>query len=196
VLVGVLALLLGLAAPGRRALRSYYFLIGLAFVLVQYGVVSTFSSFFGDPVSTAYAVVLLLLAGMALGSAQLPAFLGRPAKQRWGLAVIAASVSVAALAWRPVDLAFAPAALRLGVAALAVLPGAVLLGVFFPLGLRGQPARGRGDRVHLRCARNGRRLSALLPDRVAERHSGCARRWGVGLLRGLGRAASHVIAMV
>ena len=79
-------MLAGLAAPGRRALRAYYFLIGLAFVLVQYGVVSTFRSFFGDPVSTAYAVVLLLLAGMALGSARLPALLGRPPMQRRMLA--------------------------------------------------------------------------------------------------------------
>jgi len=138
VLAGFAALLLGLVAPGRRALRGYYFLIGLAFVLVQYGVVSTFRSFFGDPVSTAYAVVLLLLAGMALGSAQLPALLGRPARQRWGLAVVAVAISVAALVWLPVDLAFSSAGVRLGVAALAVLPGAVLLGVFFPLGLRGQ----------------------------------------------------------
>lgn len=139
VLAGIAALLVGLAVPGRRALRGYYFLIGLAFVLVQYGVVSTFRSFFGDPVSTAYAVVLLLLAGMAVGSAQLSAFLGRPAKQRWALAAVALTISVAALAWLPVDLAFSPAPVRLGVAALAVLPGAILLGVFFPLGLRGQP---------------------------------------------------------
>jgi hypothetical protein len=136
---GFVALVIGVAAPGRRRLRAYYFLIGLAFVLVQYGVVSTFRSFFGDPVSTAYAVVLLLLAGMALGSARLPALLGRPQSQRRMLAATAVLVSATALWWLPLDLALSPVAVRLLVAAVAVLPGAVLLGVFFPLGLRGQP---------------------------------------------------------
>jgi len=136
---GVAALLLGLAAPGRRSIRAYYFLIGLAFVLVQYGVVSTFRSFFGDPVSTAYAVVLLLLAGMALGSARLPVLLALPPMTQRALSAAAILVSVTVLWWLPVDLAFAPTATRFGVACIAVLPGAVLLGVFFPLGLRGQP---------------------------------------------------------
>jgi MFS family permease len=111
----------------------------LAFMLVQYGLVSMFRSFFGDPVSTAYAVVLLLLGGMAIGSARLPAFLAWPRVRRWGLAAVALSISCAALGWLPLDLAFQPAAIRLLVAALVVLPGAVLLGVFFPLGLRDQP---------------------------------------------------------
>ena len=143
----VAAWLLGLAAPVRRPLRgrqgrqlrAYYFLIGIAFMLVQYGLVSMFRSFFGDPVSTAYAVVLLLLGGMAIGSARLSAFLAWPRARRWGLAAAALVISCAALAWLPLDLAFEPAPIRLLVAALVVLPGAVLLGVFFPLGLRGQP---------------------------------------------------------
>ena len=54
-------------------------------------------------------------------------------------AATAVFISATALWWLPIDLAFSPAALRLGVAGVAVLPGAVLLGVFFPLGLRGQP---------------------------------------------------------
>jgi predicted membrane-bound spermidine synthase len=139
--------LLGLAAAGRRGLRSrhgrrlraYYFFIGIAFMLVQYGLVSMFRSFFGDPVSTAYAVVLLLLAGMAIGSARLPMFLSWPRARRWGLAAAALSISCVALGWLPLDLAFQPAAIRLLVAAVVVVPGAVLLGVFFPLGLRDQP---------------------------------------------------------
>jgi hypothetical protein len=139
--------LLGLAAPGRRRpggrpgrqLRAYYFFIGIAFMLVQYGLVSMFRSFFGDPVSTAYAVVLLLLGGMAIGSARLPAFLAWPRTRRWGLSAVALFISCVALGWLPLDLAFQPAAIRLLVAAVVVLPGAVLLGVFFPLGLRDQP---------------------------------------------------------
>jgi NitT/TauT family transport system permease protein len=41
--------------------------IGAAFMLVQYGLLSTFRSFFGDPIATSYGVLLLLLIGMAIG---------------------------------------------------------------------------------------------------------------------------------
>jgi hypothetical protein len=136
---GALALLVGLGAPGRRRLRGYYFLIGVSFMLVQYGVVSTFRSFFGDPVTTAYAVVLLLLGGMAVGSARLRSFLAWPRRRRYGTGAAALLVSGAALVLLPVDLGLASGGLRLFVAAAAVVPGAVLLGVVFPLGLRGQP---------------------------------------------------------
>ena len=108
-------------------------------MLVQYGVVSTFRSFFGDPVTTAYAVVLMLLGGMAIGSARLRSFLAWSRPRRYRLAATALLVSSAALWLLPVDLAFAPGGFRLLVAGVTVVPGAVLLGVFFPLGLRGQP---------------------------------------------------------
>jgi hypothetical protein len=136
---GFLALAVGVAVPGRRRLRGYYFTIGVSFMLVQYGVVSTFRSFFGDPVTTAYAVVLMLLGGMAIGSARLRSFLAWSRLRRYRLATMALLVSGAALGMLPVDLAFAPAGLRLLVALVTVVPGAVLLGVFFPLGLHGQP---------------------------------------------------------
>ncbi len=133
-----MALAAGVAARGRRRLRAYYFLIGVSFMLVQYGVVSTFRSFFGDPVSTAYAVVLMLLGGMAFGSARLRSFLARPRMHQYLLAATALLVSGAALGLLPVDLAFASGGIRFLVAAVTVVPGAALLGVFFPLGLRGQ----------------------------------------------------------
>lgn len=136
---GALAFGIGLAAPGRRRLRGYFFLIGTAFMLVQYGVVSTFRSLLGDPVSTAYAVFLLLLGGMAVGSARLHRLLARPRFQRRALAASALLISGLGLWLLPVDLAFSPVGVRLLVAAAAVVPGAILLGVFFPLGLRGQP---------------------------------------------------------
>jgi SAM-dependent methyltransferase len=137
--LGAAAGLLGFAAPGRRRLRAYYFFIGVAFMLVQYGAVSLFRSFFGDPVSTAYAVVLLLLGGMAFGSARLPSFLAWSRERRGRAAALAVLISSAALWWLPLDLAFQPALVRLLVAAVVVVPGAVLLGIFFPLGLRDQP---------------------------------------------------------
>jgi hypothetical protein len=136
---GALAFIIGLGVPGRRRLRGYYFLIGASFMLVQYGVVSTFRSFFGDPVTTAYAVVLLLLGGMAIGSARLRSFLAWPRSRRYGFGAAALLVSGAAIALLPVDLALAHGGFRLLVAGVTVVPGAVLLGVLFPLGLRGQP---------------------------------------------------------
>ena len=83
----------------RRRLRGYYFLIGVSFMLVQYGVVSTFRSFFGDPVTTAYAVVLMLLGGMAIGSARLRSFLAWSRLRRYRLAATALLVSGAALSF-------------------------------------------------------------------------------------------------
>jgi hypothetical protein len=136
---GAFALAIGLGVPGPRRLRGYYFLIGVSFMLVQYGVVSTFRSFFGDPVTTAYAVVLLMLGGMAVGSARLRSFLAWSRLRRYGIAATALLVSGAALGLLPVNLALAPEGYRLLVAVVAVVPGAVLLGTFFPLGLREQP---------------------------------------------------------
>jgi hypothetical protein len=136
---GVLAFVVGLGAPGPRRLRAYYFALGVSFMLVQYGVVSMFRSFFGDPVTTAYAVVLLLLGGMAVGSARLRWFLAWSRRRRYALSAVALLVSGVALASLPVDLALAPSGFRLLVAAVTVVPAAILLGIFFPLGLRGQP---------------------------------------------------------
>ncbi len=132
------ALVIGLRGPKRRTVRLYYFLIGAAFMLVQYGIVSTFRSFLGDPVTTAYAIVLFLLGGMALGSTRLPVFLAWPRPRQCVFTAAALLVSVTTIWWLPLDLAFAPIAIRSLLAAIAVVPVAVLLGIFFPLGLRGQ----------------------------------------------------------
>ncbi len=131
-------LLLGLRRPNGRRTRVYYFLIGAAFMLVQYAIVSAFRSFLGDPVTTAYSVVLLLLGGMAVGSARLPAFLAWPRGRQRIFAGVALLLSAAALGCLPTDLAFAPFGVRLLIAAIAVIPVGVLLGIFFPLGLQGQ----------------------------------------------------------
>jgi hypothetical protein len=132
------ALLIGLRRSKQRAVRSYYFLIGAAFMLVQYGMVSAFRSFLGDPVTTAYSIVLFLLGGMALGSTRLPVFLAWSRPRQCVFAAAALLVSAGTIWWLPLDLAFAPIGFRSLLAAIAVVPVAVLLGVFFPLGLRGQ----------------------------------------------------------
>jgi len=132
------ALLIELRRPKQRAVRSYYFLIGAAFMLVQYGIVSAFRSFLGDPVTTAYAILLFLLGGMALGSARLPVFLAWSRPRQCVFSAAALLISAATICWLPLDLAFAPIGFRSLLAAIAVVPVAVLLGIFFPLGLRGQ----------------------------------------------------------
>jgi len=131
-------LVVGLRRPKQRAVRSYYFLIGTAFMLVQYGMVSAFRSFLGDPVTTAYAIVLFLLGGMALGSTRLPVFLAWSHPRQCAFAAAALLISAATIWWLPLDLAFTPIGFRSLLAAIAVVPVAVLLGIFFPLGLRGQ----------------------------------------------------------
>jgi hypothetical protein len=108
-------------------------------MLVQYGLISAFRSFLGDPVTTAYAIVLFLLGGMAIGSMQLSAFLLWSSQRQCAFAAVALLVSTATIWWLPLDLAFAPIGVRSLLAAIAVVPIAVLLGIFFPLGLREQP---------------------------------------------------------
>jgi hypothetical protein len=102
---------------------------------------SSFRSFFGDPVSTAYVVLLLLLAGMAVGSAGLGGFLALSPGKRRGLALAAALLSAGVVVCLPFQWSLAPWPLRLAIAAAGLLPLGVLLGVFFPLGLRGHPER-------------------------------------------------------
>ena len=132
------ALCFGLRKPRQRAVRSYFFLIGAAFMLVQYALVSAFRSFLGDPVTTAYAIILFLLGGMAFGSARLPVFLAWSRRRQCICAGAALLISTATTWWLPLDLAFVPIGFRSLLAAIAVVPVAVLLGIFFPLGLRGQ----------------------------------------------------------
>jgi len=135
----VLLALLGLGAPGRRRLRTYYLLLGGAFMLLQTALISSLRSFFGDPVSTAYAVLLLLLAGMAVGSARATALAAGSRTRRLTLGLAAGGAAACTLVYLPFGLGLAAQGLRFGVAALGLFPGAVLLGVLFPLGLRGQP---------------------------------------------------------
>jgi hypothetical protein len=75
---------------------------------------------------------------MALGSTRLPVFLAWSRTRQSVCAAAALLVSAATIWWLPLDLAFAPIGIRSLLAAIAVVPVAVLLGIFFPLGLRGQ----------------------------------------------------------
>ena len=105
-------------------------------MLAQYWLMSWFRSFFGDPVSTAYTVLLLLLVGIAAGSASLERLM---AASRWksiASIVLALGVSILVLAFLPHSLGLSPWPLRLLVVAVALVPLGWVLGAFFPLGLR------------------------------------------------------------
>lgn len=132
------ALLLGLLSPGRKKLRLYFYCIGAGLMLAQYWLMSWFRSFFGDPVSTSYTVLLLLLVGIAAGSASLERLL---AVSRWkSIASIltALGVSILVLALLPHSLGLSPWPVRLLVVTMALVPLGWVLGAFFPLGLRRQ----------------------------------------------------------
>ncbi len=136
ILATVLALLLGLRSPTRRRFRLYFYCIGAGLMLVQYGLMSWFRSFFGDPVSTSYTVLLLLLVGIAAGSASLERMLLASRWKSFTAIAIAVGVSVLVLAFLPDSLGLSPWSSRFLVAAIALLPLGWVLGVFFPLGLR------------------------------------------------------------
>jgi SAM-dependent methyltransferase len=138
--LGLAGVAAAIAWPGMRRVRAYYVLIGIAYVFVQYGIFARVRSWLGDPVTTSYVTLLLLLAGMALGSTRTETFavLGRGRR----MAVIATGVLVGAalLFGLPADWGLRPSALRVAYLAAATLPLGAVLGLFFPLGLRGRPA--------------------------------------------------------
>jgi SAM-dependent methyltransferase len=139
ILATVVALVLGLLLPTRRRLRLYFYCIGAGLMLIQYGLMSWFRSFFGDPVSTSYTVVLLLLVGIAAGSASLERLL-RSSRRRRSVSVgIALVTSTLVLAFLPHSLGLSSWLFRCAIAAMALLPLGWVLGIFFPLGLRREP---------------------------------------------------------
>lgn len=130
-----IVLLLSLLSPGKTRLRLYFYCIGAGLILVQYVLMSWFRSSFGDPVATSYTVLLLLLIGIATGSASLEQLLAVP---RWKALIsilMASAVSLCALVALPHSLEFSSWLLRFFIAATALLPLGWVLGVFFPLGL-------------------------------------------------------------
>jgi SAM-dependent methyltransferase len=136
---GAATMLLGALVPTRRRrLGGYFALIGAGFVLVQYGLQSHLRSFLGDPVTTAYAALLLLLGGMALGSAKLEASMAWRPPTRWVAAVGLVALSTCLLVGLPFHWSNAAFGLRLAVVSAALVPLGMVLGAFFPLGLRGE----------------------------------------------------------
>lgn len=135
--------LLGLAAtaaPGARRLRIYYLLVGAAFVFVQYAVFARFRSLFGDPVTTSYTALVVLMTGMALGSALVPRFVRLGAARRLTVLTLAAALGIGVLVGVPHGSNGGVWLVRVASVAAAMLPLGLALGVFFPLGLANRPA--------------------------------------------------------
>jgi SAM-dependent methyltransferase len=130
------ALLLGLMSPGGRRLRLYYYSIGAGLMLAQYWLMTWFRSFFGDPVSTSYTVLLLILVGIAAGSASFERLLAASRPRIIVSILVALGASITMLAVLPHSLGFSPWVIRLLVAAIALVPLGWVLGLFFPFGLR------------------------------------------------------------
>ena len=115
-------------------------LIGAAYMFVQYGVFARLRSLLGDPVTTSYTALLLLLTGMAFGSSRSDAVAQLPRWKRAALASTGPVVGALLLAALPEGLGTRAWLLRSGYVAAAMLPLGASLGLFFPLGLRGRPA--------------------------------------------------------
>jgi hypothetical protein len=133
-----LALIAGLLLPGPKRLRVYYYCIGAGLMMVQSGLMSWFRAFLGDPISTSYTALLLLLLGIGIGSTFVEQFNAWPTRIKVGSVVLAVTSSFVLLANLSFSLGFAPFLLRFGLVAAIVLPLGLTLGLFFPLGLRNQ----------------------------------------------------------
>jgi hypothetical protein len=146
-LAGFLLILLPLALagpawPGGAGLRAgaYFFLLGLAFLLVEIAFIQKLTLFLGHPLY-AIAVVLagfLVFAGVGSG---LSAALARRAGSRAAIAVAVTGIVTVALAWLVLQpLLFANwlglgDAARIALSLLLIAPLALFMGMPFPLGL-------------------------------------------------------------
>ncbi len=138
-----IAAVLGLgmtAAPGARRLRAYYLLLGAGFVFVQYAVFARLRSLFGDPVTTSYTALILLMTGMAIGSAVVPHLRRLGGVRRIAIVALCAALGIGFLVGVPLGTGSGSWLVRAGSVGAAMLPLGMALGVFFPLGLAGRPA--------------------------------------------------------
>jgi spermidine synthase len=130
----------------------YMFLVGLAYVVWEIVMIKRLGLLFGTPVLSLAAGLFLILACSAAGGY----LAGRPDSRYRGGRMLAAVV--AGTAWLflagPALAAFAGAPLpaRISVAAAYVLPPSLLMGRFFPIGLRRYAARGGGTTPFLFAA--------------------------------------------
>jgi hypothetical protein len=147
VAVTVLAFILILAPLGRlpaierpfsrRNVAAYFTLLGLGYMLIELALFQRMIRFTGQPVLTAAVVFAVFMVGSGFGSLTAPQQRSRRAVARLWIAA-AAGFALTAFAFWPAagPLQHPPAALRLTLAGLLILPLAWALGRPFPWALR------------------------------------------------------------
>jgi len=126
------------------AATAYMFLVGLAFILWEIVMIKRLAPLFGAPVLSLAAGLALILAGSAAGG-YLAGMPGRRSVPGWLLAASVAASAFLFLAGPSLSrFAGAPLPARVAVAAAYVLPPSLLMGRFFPEGLRRYSGEGGG----------------------------------------------------
>jgi hypothetical protein len=139
----------GLETPAFLAAASYFSLIGLGFMLIELGLMQRFSILLGHPIHSLSITLMSMILAAGIGSLLSERIAPSPRGRLVWLPLFAAGVAASgALAGRvPVDLAMAwPLPARAAVVVLFTLPIGLLLGCFFPLGMRLLAGRGPAAR--------------------------------------------------
>ncbi|MFH1468657.1 MAG: hypothetical protein ABIO70_29980 [Pseudomonadota bacterium] len=137
VLLGLLAVAVPRGPPGRVGATAYFALLGVAHTGVQMATFFGFRSFYQDEITTMTRVVIALLAYGALGSWLAGRLVQRGRVPGLAVRVVGTGclLGLHALGMRLLPFMSASLLWRELVGALALLPGGLLLGMFFPLGL-------------------------------------------------------------
>ncbi len=125
----------------------YFFVIGVAYALMEIATFYRYRAFFGDEILTILRIIATFIAFAAIGSAlssRLPAWVLRPAP-RIVATVLLLAVHYAGLLLIPFE---QPNPwLRELFTLLFLLPGGLMMGVFFPLGIASGPRRLIGNAI-------------------------------------------------
>lgn len=132
ILLPVAALRRG-GGAGRRAGLAYFGWLGLGFMLVEIPLLQRFILFLGHPAYAMTTVLFAILLFSGVGSALSPRF---PARLALALLVGLIGVYAVGLPWLFARTLALPLGARMLVAALALAPGGLLMGMPFPQGLR------------------------------------------------------------
>jgi hypothetical protein len=127
------------ALEGRGRLRTLlcFASLGVAYIVVEMGFIQRLGLFLGKPVVIFSTVLGCLLVSSGLGSAYSRRFSGAAAPWRACLGAALAAAAGGLISWLLVDLALAwPTGLRVGVAALVLVPVGFVMGMPFPLLVR------------------------------------------------------------
>jgi len=130
-------------APGTSRVlwpaAAYFSLIGCGFMFLEIGMVQRLSVFLGHPIYGLGVLLFAIIASAGLGSLLSESWLpARPAWLAW-LPVVMAGMILAGnvgIQWVMVQMAGASTPLKIVASVVAVFPLGMLLGVFFPAGMR------------------------------------------------------------